>query len=363
MSSEYSKLNIDRDRIPAALKTAFSDSQIQGPLSVGNEIHWKIAFPGEEVATLALHISSDSRTTLNHSRGKNTPRAKEAADVIKKTCIINERKNQSLHIKSVSDNDFNFLLDHLRDLPGTKVGEPVSKPNDEIRQVKGINGDTVTIHRYTNKAVMIQGCPLTLFCDIVEVLAQLLPIRDVIAAQLANYNVDYTCDEALSELRARTPTAFKFLTDSVAAVLSPAITLCKINADLTDYSCFAFPALRGLEGYVKRLFVSCGITPGAEGIGHLMDKGNGDLSKVRVAAGNRFEMGQHETNSSVVDATCEAIQLCYQVLVKHRNTLFHVDGITITTRVLASREAAASLVAEVLGLIESTYVKVQGAKS
>jgi len=49
------------------------------------------------------------------------------------------------------------------------------------------------------------------------------------------------------------PTAINFLDGKIIKIMTPALALNAINIDLDDYSCFSFPALRGLEGYIKQL--------------------------------------------------------------------------------------------------------------
>ena len=358
--SDYSKLNIDRERIGTALKEAFSAGCVEGPVTKGKAIHYYVTIPAQEMATVVLHFRDDGRTTINPSMGKNTALATQAAEVITQRCIINEQKSQTLYIKSVPDEAYSLLIDHLRNSVGATVEEPEQKTAGLLQRVRGKHGDGITIHRYANKAIMIQGRPIHLYCDVVEILTDLLPLRDVIAAQLTSFNVSITSAEAESELQETIPTAFGFLPKTVKAILSPAITLRKIDVDLADYSCFVFPALRGLEGYGKQLFLETGLTVEREGFATYLDMSDNPPS---VTPGTKHEMRKCGKKEQEIGAICCAISQTYGVLQKHRNSLFHVDKIPDMSRVIEKREVADSLVGEVLVLIESTYVKVQEAKS
>ncbi|MDE7310879.1 MAG: viroplasmin family protein [Eubacterium sp.] len=50
--------------------------------------------------------------------------------------------------------------------------------------------------------------------------------------------------------------------DTILKLLSPSVSLRKVNIDLEDYSCYTFPVLRALEGYIKYLFGLKGIVIG-----------------------------------------------------------------------------------------------------
>jgi len=56
-------------------------------------------------------------------------------------------------------------------------------------------------------------------------------------------------------------------------MLSPSLVLNKLDVALTDYSAFAFPALRALEGYINLCYSSRGIVIGRNGFsGYFEDR-------------------------------------------------------------------------------------------
>jgi hypothetical protein len=126
-------------------------------------------------------------------------------------------------------------------------------------------------------------------------------------------------------------------------MLSSALTLKKIDVELEDYTAFAFPALRGLESYLKIIFKEKDITIIGNKFNHF-DKNNGKYTL----------KNEHKEKISCTETT-NCIEKCYNYLSVNRHPLFHASNITTTSRLLTNKNDAIKIVNTVFKLIEETY--------
>lgn len=111
---------------------------------------------------------------------------------------------------------------------------------------------------------------------------------------------------------------------------------------MEDYSCYAFPALRALEGYIKYLFGLKEIT-----IGHTFSNVfNGDVLTPQIA-------------TRIGDATFQnELERLYVYFKGNRHVLFHTEQILIGTRLIEDKHEADEIINTVLNLIESSYANI-----
>lgn len=210
--------------------------------------------------------------------------------------------------------------------------------------VTGVQGDKVKLTYFKTGTFMLQGCPVLLHSQIVEFLAEYLELDSIVNAQLKLINTNITAEEALNDLEAYLPNSYISLKPKIKAVLSPSLVLRKLALELTDYSSFAFPALRGLEAYLKSLFASKEIIIGRKGFGPYLSKNS------------HGTLNQNARNQINCEKTCTAINMCYGYYRSQRHGLFHANGIIETTRVITVKEEALSIVTEVIDKIERSYL-------
>jgi len=150
------------------------------------------------------------------------------------------------------------------------------------------------------------------------------------------------------------PSAVKFLDGKILKIMTPALALNVINIDLDDYSCFSFPALRGLEGYVKQLLkANYKEYKNTSNIGALFRHQDGQPF---------FHLQKFVKNEINCVNTIEAIEISYNLYFSRRHPYFHIDKHIETTPIIESKEDAQSINVEILTTIESTYQKILSSK-
>jgi hypothetical protein len=345
---EFKKLNLDRKKIDKAIQEWAGLPEKPTPQKKGNGNHYTIKKNGNEVR-LILYLNGDGTTTLTPS-GKNTEISIELSEFIVGICLITEKKHFELSFKSVPDENFNRLLAFLCEDRNAEVVNDDVRTNQRIIKIKSQFSDEITLTYYSNKTVLVQGKPLSLYVDVKLFFYETLSLAEVVEKESEEYNIDIKVNDIRHELGQLMPKAYPYLEEKVVKVITPALTLTKLNIELEDYSSFVFPALRGLEGYIRHRLRDKGKATGVKQVnklGSLFDKKNNYI----------FELFGFAKSDIACDATCDAIEKSYNYWMSKRHPYFHVDKRIDMTPIIYNKEDAVAIVYETLNLIEKTYSK------
>ena len=115
-----------------------------------------------------------------------------------------------------------------------------------------------------------------------------------------------------------------------------------MNIPLEDYSCYTFPALRALEGYLKYLFGLKGVTIGNT-FGSVF---NGDVLTQNTAA---------QIGNAIFQNELERIYVYFK---GNRHVIFHANQILIGTKLIEDKHEADEIINTVINLIESSYANI-----
>ncbi len=334
-------LTLDRSRIETIFQEHFSEFTVKKEDKANNLYIYKFNSSDSKTASLNVYYNIDGTTTLMYKTGANQELSQSIAQTVVKHCSIIEHKVGKFYIKAIREQDVKAVLDFLKE-DGGDVFENKPFAQGTKYKVRGIQGDEITIHHYNNKALMIQGRPRKLFSDVIVLLGELLPFKEVIEEQLKFYNINVTSADAIGELENRMPEAGKYLEDKLKTILSPCLVFKKIDVPLDDYTAFAFPALKGIEGVLKQIFREKGIIITKEGFGEYIENKALNVSLIGEAK-EKFK------NIKTASAICNL----YSFYNAQRHPLFHVDGLVASTKTL-SRGEALNLIESALNLIENS---------
>ncbi len=346
----FKNLNIDRNKFDETIQEwADLDEKIE-PVKKGHGYHFCIPKDNSE-ALLVVYYKNDGTTTIDPTAGKNRELSKELAEYIKDTCLITERKSFSLSFKDVSDEGFSLLLEFLTEELGATVTEDNKSDTRRLFRVKGTLKDEIVITYYNNKTVLVQGKPLNLYIEIKLFFYEILSFEQVVKTEADTYKVDLDVKEIRHELESYLPTAFSFLNDRLIRVLTPSLSLAKLDIQMEDYSSFAFPALRGMEGYIRQLLKLKGHDNGVKNTNKL-----GRLFKEDV---NNYSLLQDFATADIsCDATCQALERAYNFWKSKRHPYFHIDKQVQMTPIVWNKGDAETIIHEALTLIEETYSQI-----
>ena len=346
----FKNLNIDRSKIDETIQEWAALEELAIPQKKGAALHYCVSKDGCEVRLL-LYFKKDGTTTIDPTTGKNPEKSKELAECIKGKCLITKRKNFSLSFKDVSNEYFSLLLEFLQeDLQATILEDSLSGAQRLVK-IKGQFDDVITITYYQNKTVRLQGKPLNLYIEIKLFFYEILSFEQVVQKEAETYEIDLDVNEIRFELEAYLPTAYDFLEEKLRKIITPSLSLVKLEIQLEDYSSFVYPVLRGLEGYIRQLLLQKGKEDGVKKVNK--------LGSLFVEDGNNYSRLQEFAKLDIgCDDTFNAIEKSYNFWKVHRNGLFHVDRPIEMARIIFKKEASEALINEALNIIEETYREI-----
>ncbi len=139
--------------------------------------------------------------------------------------------------------------------------------------------------------------------------------------------MDTTVVDTRIELQRLMPNSFENIDDTLIKILSPAVFLKKVKMEIEDYSCYAFPALRALEAYLKYLFSIEEINIG-DRYGHHFK---------HDTKTNAFHLSKNIVKSLKNSKSEASLTEVYSYLNKNRHTMFHSEQLLFTTRILEDK--------------------------
>ncbi|QED36708.1 hypothetical protein FK178_02805 [Antarcticibacterium arcticum] len=341
----YKKLNLNRSIIKTTIETTVGTSvEIETSKKAEGFHIYKFTKTGFNPASLNIYYNNDGTTTLQPNTGKNQEWSKDIAGAISENCSVKEFNANSFYLKAIRIEDFNVVLDFLTHDCNAEVLSDTKNTNGRHIKLKGAQGDKMVLNHFNNGSFQAQGKPRMLFHDTIMILSELLPFKDIINTQLEYYETNLSSDDIIGELENRLPVAGKYIDDKIKSVISPSLALRKTDLALKDYSVFAFPILRGIEGVMKQLFASKGKLVTKDGFGELFENNGISVTFSQV------------TKSDIKSKNYEKA-LCdlYSFYSSHRHSLFHMDGTVSTSRII-DRPDAEHIINLGINVLESSYI-------
>ncbi|MFS0688599.1 viroplasmin family protein [Sporosarcina sp. 179-K 8C2 HS] len=300
--------------------------------------------------TLNFHSKNNGTTTMSPT-GKNTEFSNQLKEKIFELSDFKDTGEAKSHTFTITKDWAGKLVCFLEQLEGV-TKELKEHEASKLEQYKFISsiGDRLNVNVYATGKVVLQGKPAYLYTEALSFLSYSpqVTVKDVVEANNKFHEVDVNVSETREELKKLMPNTYGVLDDTLFKILSPAISLRKFSSEIEDYSCYAFPALRALEGYLKQLFEMEEIL-----IGHSFASQFGHDTKT-----NAFHLKENVIQDLKNPKMEAPLVEVYSYLNKNRHTLFHTERMLITTRILEDQVEADLIVNEVIEMIERTYTYI-----
>ncbi|GAA0469355.1 viroplasmin family protein [Alkalibacillus silvisoli] len=335
------------EAICSAGESEWKDFQLLSFEKVGNAKRC-IFSVNDKQGSLDFYYRTSKGTTTMTPIGKNVELSSVLRDRIIEQSEYTDTGVSKSHTFRINKEWANKLVNFLGGLEDIGKDQK-SYENPKYQQYNFVSGrgDRLNVNIYETGKVVLQGKPAYLYTEALSFLSYCpeVNINDVVEANNSFYEVYITVTDTRTELHKLMPNAFENIDDTLIKILSPAVSLKKIKMEIEDYSCYAFPALRALEGYLKYLF-------GIEGveIGHNYGQQFGHDTKTGA-----FHLKKHTVQKLKNPKSEVPITEAYNYLNKNRHTLFHSEQLLFTTRILEDKLEADQIVNEVIDLIERTY--------
>ena len=344
-------LNINKVSLRANLeneiKTFFGENSSITINEKGKDVQIIISQEGNNYK-FNIYSKKDGTTSL---LSQGSPATQEKTDLfldsLQKKYVITEKKNFAFSVPNITNDNLNVLYGYFEnDLHATIVEDKVDS-NGVLRKYKAETDDILTIKRYHNGNTFFQGKPLFLYAKLCEFLSGFCSAEDIIQAQKENYKIDINKTYVECQYESKLMQSHTFLDDNIKDILLPAFSLTNVEIELTDYSLFVFPVLRGLEAYIKKIFLDYGIT---------IDNRNNPIGNFFTKSLNDFVLKTDYRGIIHNTKTIDALGKLYTEYYFQRNSLFHVD--IIAPKLIEKREEADLIFNTVIDLIESTYIDI-----
>lgn len=360
MSREFESLNIEIEELDELIreycvknfKEGFEISEIkQNPKNI-TQYTCNITYDSKKI-TLNFYKKGNGTVTIQYAVGKHQDISKEIAEYIKLNGVKDDRKSVSPTVENISEENFELLLEYINELNVENLeNSPI--PYGHKYKFKGIKSkDELTITYYNNKnKLLIQGKPLYIYSEVVSFLSKFMGFEDVIKNHSKTHNIDINPEEVVNSMKKNLEDSYDFIGTTLHKVLSPVFIFRKLEVSLDDYSAFVFPALRALEGYLKKILFNNNIEivksfdifsrDEATGLYYIDDLRCNKKYRCRISCSN----------------TRDAVEEIYNFLSKNRHPMFHTNYIVDATMIIEDRSEAEEIIDNTLELIKRTYHKI-----
>lgn len=309
--------------------------------------HLQGIYEGKNIL-LNIFETKDGTTTIGHAAGHDQAIFELLASEIVAQCSYSEKKRFELSIPKFEAESLQGLLDYLETEGASKQEEKKLPCGGTQTRWAGPNGDTLTIKAFNNKTLQFQGKHAHLASLVWDYLINILSLEESLKKQIETYDIGATVEDIKDELAAKIPTAHHFISDAVRKQISSALALCRVNLPLEDFGALAFPALRGLEGFIKQILIRSKLSPGDKTfVGEYFE------SKL---VGQWVLTTQYREHVGALNA--DVLAASFTLYANQRHGLFHMDATPETSRILGTADEARAIVESVLDTIENGCVKL-----
>lgn len=198
---------------------------------------------------------------------------------------------------------------------------------------------TATIFKSVNQKLLVQGKNNYLFHVIATYIVESDENSKVEQILGSTYRVSIkneVINEASSSIESGLPTDYP---TNIKRLIRQAIINLRYSTEAEDYSQYAFPALRALEGHIKYLIVKAG----------------GNVGRLFSSFNKNSPTDPYYYSGTLADVSKKSeIETCYNYYKSERDTTFHYGdmlGMTDNTRIMETKEKADEIINKCLSLI------------
>lgn len=314
-------------------------------IQLGNGHRCEMLADGKK-AMLNFFFKADGTTSIQVC-GSNTEISTLIKVRLEEQCqYTGNAEHKTCSIKKIPVEWSDRLIKYISELKNVNVQENIveTHPKHTEYVCRSVLGDKLVINRYDNGTLVLQGKPAYIFSEAISFLSYCkeITVGDIVETVNSIHNVDVKISDVHEELKVILKNSYSQIDSTIIKILSPSISLKKVGIELEDYSCYAFPALRALEGYIKYLFGLKTIT-----VGH---------NFANIFSGYKLtDTVKRQINNVEYQAELERI---FKYFKDSRHVHFHTEQILIGTELIEDKNEAFDIINSVVDLIETSYSKL-----
>lgn len=342
----FKNLNIDRNLIQPAVEEIGGEGYSYN--RVGNTFHLACSLGGTPFR-MAVYENKDGSTTLSYLAPADRGAFEKLATHIAANCTVGDGGQFEFSTRKFPKEHVDLLLEYLQE-EGAVIVVQREENGYRITKLRSKQGDVLTVKAYENGTLQLQGRRAMIAAHAQSYLTDVLPLADAVKAQMETFAVPVDLQVVEDETAGRLPHAYDRLGLAVAAQLTSAIALTKVSLELPDYGAVAFPALRGLEGFIKDELRHAGFDV-------LRVNNFGEYFKESVIVG-KYEM-RPDAATTIGEPRASSLAECYTLYARERHGIVHMNWAPETSRMLGSLDEAKRIVFSVLNTIEQFCRRLQ----
>jgi hypothetical protein len=337
----FGKLTLDRKgMIPAVAGLGGADIAYQ---RTGSNMQLSCNFEGRPFK-MAVYENKDGTTTLSALAGQDRAVFETTALAIKTACSFGEAGRFEVSLSKVPQEHAQQLVDYLK-TEGT-VEREADENSYSILKIRGQQGDILTIKRFKNLTVQLQGRHAMMASRAHDFLTTILPYQIAVQLQIDTFAVPIKAEQVMDELQGILPFSHDKLGTTVRAQFASALTLTKVNVALPDYGAIVFPAVRGLEGFIHEGLYGLGFqVPKRDAFHEYFEQGNTAKSFVM----------RKEAAETAGEPRATRLAECYTFYYNQRHGIAHMEADPEMSRVISTAEEAKGIVREVFDFVEKYH--------
>lgn len=358
MSSKYSKLSIDRTKIPNWLQM-WCEQNLKGKFNITcKDIKARIQYSIDNegnVIKIDFIKNKDGLFTICPNVGSNVSISTQIAESIySRVCnVLKDSPFANGFSIILQEDDFNTVIDLISAINGVKClgsSEQMEEGHAKYKlfRYSGEAGDTVTLKYYPNTSRMqLQGKPLYLFNEIVAMVSENGAKQDdVVDAHLKYCNVGMSKEEVFEELENILGNGlYMFLGVSHRVILSTSLILSKVDGYLGDYSIIIQPANRAYEGFMKKIYAQKGLMcEGEHQLGMFFDWPDAVSPVMKPKYSSNLDSNIEKGFTSM-----------FKFYSMYRHPYMHANAYDITTTIIEKREVADEKLKEIIDSMKTWY--------
>lgn len=285
-----------------------------------------------------------------HSNNKYNDRADQLAKsaIFENKIIRDYNSNSGYIITPVNVTDINVLIEKLKS-QYEDLEYNVSENGFRKIWTITLQQDKVNISIFNDIKLVVQGNRTNLFQILTTEIIDSIACNDFIQILKSAYNISIDAEKTDEDFNKYLPTLSKqSIPENISLLLKQSIINLNNPAKYdVEFSMYAFPVLRALEGLLKYNLYKC---------------------KIHMTS-NRFDMFQNvngvyllkdEYRGSNTTANIMKLENCYNHLYNNRHTLVHFGiilwGKDVNTRLINSKSEVNELITDTLTVIDQNYI-------
>ena len=369
MTSDFKELNLDQKRIKECLDEYCEINSIKqiDYRELKKQISYNIFRAEYEQDNLPVMVDfffkDNGTTTISYQLGRAHDKGKALATFIKEKLVTDHRKNVTTVFKNIDQDTFDLLKvfisessDECSEIASQEfsIEEKTELNHQHFKIVSLQYRDSVTLKYYeTNKKIMLQCKPLYTYRRIIYFMSEYADLENFLEVSCQGEKAPELVDIAIdkNEITSQMSTLLKHSYESLGAVilqlLETSYILKNIDIDLPDYSCHVFPALRALEGVIKKMLFEKSIS--------IQENDNSFRGIFYRDSNQRYVVNEDFKSKINNEKVCTALGNCYTYFNRQRHELFHMSELTDTSRIIEKKSSADTIVDTVIKLIDDSY--------